>query len=138
MSAASNFRDYVGIFYWKSKTRVTDISDGTSNTIAFAECAGGDINFGTGNPGNGWGSLSWASAIFFADYGTCPDHTNGNCKFTAAGRGLSAGQPGSLHGGNRINTLYADGSVRSIPPDLDFTLYVYLTGKADGQVVSPD
>jgi prepilin-type N-terminal cleavage/methylation domain-containing protein/prepilin-type processing-associated H-X9-DG protein len=133
-----NFRDYVGIFPWKGKTRVTEIADGTSNTIAFLETAGGYINFGTNNPGNGWGSLSWASAIGFADYGTCPDHTNGNCHFDSTGRGMSNGQPGSFHGGNRINTLYGDGSVRTIPPDLDFTLYVYLCGKADGQVVSPD
>jgi prepilin-type processing-associated H-X9-DG protein len=135
---STNFRDYVGIFPWKGRTRVTEISDGTSNTIAFLETAGGYITFSANNPANGWGSLSWASAIFFADYGTCPDHTNGNCHFDATGRGMSSGQPGSFHGGNRINTLYADGSVRSIPPDLDFTLYVYLCGKADGQVVSPD
>jgi prepilin-type N-terminal cleavage/methylation domain-containing protein/prepilin-type processing-associated H-X9-DG protein len=135
---AGNFRDYVGIFPWKGRTRVTEIADGTSNTIAFLETAGGYINFGTDNPANGWGSLSWATAIFFADYGTCPDHTNGNCHFDSTGRGMSSGQPGSFHGGNRINTLYGDGSVRSIPPDLDFSLYVFLCGKADGQIVTPD
>jgi prepilin-type N-terminal cleavage/methylation domain-containing protein/prepilin-type processing-associated H-X9-DG protein len=135
----ASFRDYVGIFYWKSKTKMTEIGDGTSNTIAFAETAGGYINFGTGNPANGWGELGWDMAILFANYGTCPDTTNGNCKFTPAeGLGLSSGQPGSLHAGNRINVAYADGSIRSIPPNLDFTLYVYLTGKADGQVVSPE
>jgi prepilin-type N-terminal cleavage/methylation domain-containing protein/prepilin-type processing-associated H-X9-DG protein len=134
----ATFRDYVGIYYWQSKTRVTDITDGTSNTIAFQETAGGEINFGAGNPANGWGSLSWASGIMFANYGTCPDHTNANCVFTPTGQGMSNGKPCSFHAGNRINTLYADGSVRTIPPDIDFTLFVYLTGKADGQVVSPD
>jgi prepilin-type N-terminal cleavage/methylation domain-containing protein/prepilin-type processing-associated H-X9-DG protein len=134
----AGFRDYVGIFSWKSSTRVTDIMDGTSNTIAFAETAGGFINFGAGNSANGWGAMSWAMAIFFANYGTCPDSTNSNCHFGAGQFGLSNGQPGSLHGGNRINVVYADGSVRSIPPNLSFALYVYLTGKSDGQVVSPD
>ena len=81
--------------------------------------------------------------MFFADFGTCPDHNNDlangfNCNFSAQGRGMALGLPGSFHGGNRINVTYADGSVRSIPPNLEFDLYVYLTGKADGQVVSPD
>jgi prepilin-type N-terminal cleavage/methylation domain-containing protein/prepilin-type processing-associated H-X9-DG protein len=134
----STLRDYLGIFGWNAKTKITAILDGTSNTIAFVETAGGFINFGTGNPNNGWGALSWASAISYSNYGTCPDSTNGNCVFTPEGRGMSSGQPGSFHGGNRINVAYADGSIRSIPPALDFTLYASLCGKADGQVVSPD
>jgi prepilin-type N-terminal cleavage/methylation domain-containing protein/prepilin-type processing-associated H-X9-DG protein len=139
---AGNFRTYVGIFPWKVRTRVTEIADGTSSTIAFLESAGGYITFNRPgqppDPANGWGQLSWISAIFFADFGTCPNHANRNCQFDSSGRGMSAGQPGSFHGSNRINTLYADGSVRSIPPDIDLNLYVFLCGKADGQVVSPD
>jgi prepilin-type N-terminal cleavage/methylation domain-containing protein/prepilin-type processing-associated H-X9-DG protein len=136
-------RPYVGIFTWKSRTRVTDITDGTSNTITFAESAGGYVDFRDIGYGDGWGQLSWAEGVFFADYGTCPDRDNDlanglNCDFSSPGRGMSLGLPGSFHGGNRINIAYADGSVRSIPPNLDFSLYVYLSGKADGQVVSPD
>jgi prepilin-type N-terminal cleavage/methylation domain-containing protein/prepilin-type processing-associated H-X9-DG protein len=137
--APSTLRDYLGIFTWMSQTRVTNITDGTSNTIAFAETAGGFVNFGAGNPSNGWGQLSWASAIMYSNYGTCPDTTNGNCQFTPEGRGLAAGEPGSFHAGNRINVLYADGSVRTVPPNLDFqSLWAPLCGMADGQAVSPD
>src|SRR5262249_36628431 len=59
----ASFRDYVGIFYWKSKTKMTEIADGTSNTIAFTETAGGYINFGSGDPANGWGALGWDMTI---------------------------------------------------------------------------
>jgi prepilin-type N-terminal cleavage/methylation domain-containing protein/prepilin-type processing-associated H-X9-DG protein len=137
----ADHREYVGIFPWKTVTKPTDITDGTSNTIAYAETAGGLANFGDGNPGNGWSQMGWAMAIFFANYGTCPDRTNQNCRFPPDypdGLGLSRAQPGSFHPGNRINVLYADGSTRSIPPDLDFHLYTALTGKADGQVVAPE
>jgi prepilin-type N-terminal cleavage/methylation domain-containing protein/prepilin-type processing-associated H-X9-DG protein len=131
--------DYQGIFYWQSKTRIVEIKDGTSNTIAFLESAGGFVDFGGGqSPPNGWGEMTWASAVMTANFGTCPDPTNGNCKFGPGQLGLSRGNPGSLHPNNLINTLYADGSVRTIPPAINFTLYVYLTGKADAQVVSPD
>jgi prepilin-type N-terminal cleavage/methylation domain-containing protein len=32
---------YAGIYYDASKTRIADITDGTSNTVAFMECLGG-------------------------------------------------------------------------------------------------
>ena len=103
------------------------------------ESAGGYIDFGNfSTETSGWGSMPWASSFVAANVGTCPDKTNPNCDFTPKGQGLSSGLPGSLHGGRSINTAYADGSVRSIPPNLDFLLYVYLCGYRDGQIVSPE
>ncbi len=111
------------------------VPDGTSNTIAFMETNGGFIN-GLGT--QGWVGHNWGHAMFFADFGTCPDHTNdvlnnGNCDFAHGGFGF--GEPSSQHAGNRINTAFGDGSVRSLAPNVDFTVFVYMCGASDGQSV---
>src|SRR5262249_6742525 len=41
---------FAGIYYYQSTTKMTDITDGTSNTIAFAEYGSAFVDFGTGNP----------------------------------------------------------------------------------------
>jgi prepilin-type N-terminal cleavage/methylation domain-containing protein/prepilin-type processing-associated H-X9-DG protein len=130
-----NIPDYLGIFYWKSRTKMNTITDGTSNTSAFSETWGGQITL---NGVTGWANTSWASAIFYSNYGTCPDSTNGNCNFAAGGFGLSRHLPGSLHSGNRINVAYADGTVRNISGNLTWPLIVYLCGARDGQILSVD
>jgi prepilin-type N-terminal cleavage/methylation domain-containing protein/prepilin-type processing-associated H-X9-DG protein len=137
VSAGIPNEDYRGMFYWKSAVRPTMVQDGMSNTIAFVETAGGLVTLGGVT---GWAHISWVAGVSWANYGTCPDPTNGNCIFGTVngieGRGLGRGQPGSQHTGNRINVLFGDGSVRNIPPNLDFVTYVYLTGIADGQIVN--
>ena len=61
---------------------------------------------------------------------------NGNCDFSAQGLGLSYQLPGSMHTGGRLNTLFMDGSVKSIDGGIDFLTYVFLCGAQDGQVVN--
>ena len=108
------------------------IADGTSNTVFFMESNGGFLNFA--GPA-GWGELNWGHAPFYADFGMCPDRTNQNCDFTN-GRGFGFGLPSSNHAGNRINTLFGDGSVRSIAPTVQFAVFVYMCGASEGQVVT--
>jgi prepilin-type processing-associated H-X9-DG protein len=132
---------YKGIFEYNVQTPVTVISDGTSNTIAFLETAGGYVDGGTS--GKGWVTPTFGMNMTYSAFGTCPDHTpppnnNPNCDFSANGKGFSWGTPSSMHAGNRINVLFADGSVRNIASGLDFSTYVALCGRADGQIVKLD
>jgi len=132
----ADFNDYYGMMYWKSQVAFGTITDGTSNTIAFIESAGGVASVGSVT--NGWTHFSWASAWAFSNFGLCPNPTNGNCRYPPnfpTGRGLSRGQGGSQHANNRINVAYGDGSVRAISPTIDFALYVYLCGTNDGQII---
>jgi prepilin-type N-terminal cleavage/methylation domain-containing protein len=125
---------YRGYFLHNVKNKVGDAKDGSSNTIMFVESAGGMRSLD--NTNWGWTHFSWPSAIFFAEYGTCPDSQNPNCVYDHGGLGLAAALPGSLHSNNMILTAFGDGSVRTLRPDLDFgTVWVPLCGMSDGDNV---
>ncbi len=123
--------DCTGVFGYNSKTKLEAIGDGTSNTIMFAESAGGFAD----TLGGGWTMETWSSSVWWSTFGVCPRQDNGNCDFSSAGRGLGWGLPGSFHAGNIINVAMSDGSVRGInPATLDFLTMSYLVGKNDGVV----
>ncbi len=130
-----------GIYGWKSNTRITAITDGTSNTLAFMESAPNYVEFAAGNPSNGVCGWGYTSAVVYSQFGFCPSATNVNCQNTAThpGKGFSASLPGSKHANNIIMSSFADGSIRGVPPSqLTSVFYQLLTGIADGQVISID
>jgi prepilin-type N-terminal cleavage/methylation domain-containing protein/prepilin-type processing-associated H-X9-DG protein len=136
--ADQTFTQYQGLFTYRKKVSIAAIADGTSNTIAYVENAGGYANFGAGNASNGWGANTWPAGVIFANSGLCPDPANqtGACDFTN-GRGLGLNAAGSQHAGNRVNCLFGDGSVRNIAPDINWNpLYLSMCGYKDGNVVS--
>jgi len=112
------------------------INDGTSNTVFFMETNGGFI--GNFQNTSGWLAMNWGHAPFYSDFGTCPDRTNSNCDFSADGKGYGWAIPSSAHAANRIQTLFGDGSVRSISPTIPFATFVYICGTSEGQVVTFD
>jgi len=124
-----------GVFSFNSKERIVNIQDGSSNTIGFMESAGGYVNFAA--PNNGWGGNAYSMGVTYTTFGMCPDKTNQNCDYTNSG-GLSWGLPGSNHTGNLIQTVFCDGSVRSVKPDMPYSLFVFLGGMSDGAAVTID
>jgi hypothetical protein len=108
---------YKGIYNRNVPTKIGDVTDGTSNTIAFGETI---ANGGIGKPRDY--ALTWFGA------GSMP---------TAWG---IADPPrwykfGSMHTGV-IQFAFADGSVRPITKGADFNTYIYATGMADGKVIN--
>jgi type II secretory pathway pseudopilin PulG len=129
-----------GIFGWRSKMPVAQVRDGTSNTLAFTESAPRYVSFGAGNASNGVGGFAYTSAIQFAQFGFCPSAANGNCRNTVVDepdKGYSASLPNSRHPNDILVSLFADGSVRSLPPSkLSSVFYQLLTGANDGQSIT--
>jgi len=135
IGATSTFR---GFFGYKSKTSIGRVPDGTSNTMMFAEMAGGFVNWaGSGGIPSGWSSPSWSTGPNYTSFGFCPDHTNPNCDFVNS-LGLNFGTFGSKHAGNVINVAFGDGSVRQVQPNLPFGVQLAIGGISDGVVVQFD
>jgi prepilin-type N-terminal cleavage/methylation domain-containing protein/prepilin-type processing-associated H-X9-DG protein len=118
---------YTGIYYCNSKTRFADITDGTSNTLAFGEFLGGLHNDGSRDAelawmGAGWHPTKWGLAPIYGPLGN--DYFNGQFQ--------------SMHPGRVVNFALADGSVRGISQTVNFNVYISASGKADGTVYSID
>jgi prepilin-type N-terminal cleavage/methylation domain-containing protein/prepilin-type processing-associated H-X9-DG protein len=120
------FARYTGIYYTNSQTRSTDITDGTSNTLAFGETLGGIHNDGSRTRENTWMGVGWLRTSF----GLAPIYGPKSNDYYLA-------QFQSMHTGRTVNFAFADGSVRGLKTSIDFTTFVMLSGKADGEVVSP-
>jgi prepilin-type processing-associated H-X9-DG protein len=120
---------FTGIYYENSRTRLADITDGTSNTAAFGEWLGGVYK-----DGNRQFVLSWMGAgWWYTKFGLAPvypdEYGNGSSDFQW--RMFQSRHPGV------VNFAFADGSVHSIGINSDYNTFIYLSGMADGQVFDP-
>jgi prepilin-type N-terminal cleavage/methylation domain-containing protein/prepilin-type processing-associated H-X9-DG protein len=109
---------FTGIYYMSSKTRVADITDGTSNTAAFGESLNGVHPDGTRDFEVAWMGAGWK----VGKYGLGlinGDHT---------WRQFTSKHPGI------VNFAFADGSVRIVSTGCDFNAFIYMLGAADGRV----
>jgi prepilin-type N-terminal cleavage/methylation domain-containing protein/prepilin-type processing-associated H-X9-DG protein len=122
--------DYGGIMYQNSRTRVSDILDGTSNTLFVGECLllddgtkNGAIWPGMAGSANGTEYVS--SVMWWLD--VAPYNINGT-----GAQAFSSNHPGGAY------FLFADGSVRFFPDSADITTLRWMAQRNDGVVVSPD
>lgn len=134
-----------GVFYVNSSTRMNDISDGVSNVIMVGEVMrmngnptvqtlsqqnniNNNINNNIINPlafqisSDGW---AWGGA---ATLFSCRSGIN---------KGIHYDNPGSDHSGNVTQFLFCDGSVRSLTPNINLTVFQNLGNMSNGMAV-PD
>jgi prepilin-type N-terminal cleavage/methylation domain-containing protein/prepilin-type processing-associated H-X9-DG protein len=118
---ASFWNQYTGIYYQNSKTKIADIKDGTSNTLAFGEYLGGLHINGTRDGEMTWMGSGWMAAF----WGLAPVY--------GAGNDYGWWQYQSQHPG-LINFAFADGSVRPIFKTADFWTLMAVAGMKDGKI----
>ncbi len=131
-----------GVLYRDSAVRLTDIRDGTSNTLAVGEIAWAPERIAGG--GYTAHRRGWVQGFD----GTGVANTAHSCKninFGVNVRGYTASPVieyfndisfGSQHAGG-ANFVYADGSVRLVPPTVDIALYKAAASRNGGEPVSP-
>ena len=113
-----------GLFFNNSKIKQGNITDGTSNTIAFGEVTGlfNDALRGTGRQ---W-SLSWNAGPQFSEW----HRSVYNLQNSKVWHKFSSFHSGSIQFG------LADGSVRAIPNTVDATVFIMQSGIGDGNVTN--
>jgi prepilin-type N-terminal cleavage/methylation domain-containing protein/prepilin-type processing-associated H-X9-DG protein len=126
--AGSNLNG-TGVLRRYTPGRMTDVTDGTSNTLLVAEKRMNRSNLGQPSSEDNLGyTAGWdEDTLRRADKIPLPDFTG-----TTTSNDLE--RFGASHPG-RLNAAFADGSVRSVPYTIDKTVWGYLGDRADGQVV---
>lgn len=118
--------DLKGLFNINSKLRLTDIPDGTSNTLAIGEKFVDPANVAsTDGPHFRWGFHSTRNTVSPMNAMPLSPWGNLDCTFG------SKHQTGS-------NFLFADGGVRFLPQSINLLTYQRLGDRADGNAVSLD
>ncbi|MCG6155042.1 DUF1559 domain-containing protein [Rubinisphaera sp. ICM_H10] len=124
------------LFGLNSRSKMRDIKDGTSNTVAFVETTlevddGETLSWGcSSHVGQG---VNLTASRGINNFRCCSWRTPPDQQYQY-GRNGEWGEPGSLHQGG-IQVALADGSVRFISENIDTNTRRYLARIADGQVM---
>jgi prepilin-type processing-associated H-X9-DG protein len=133
-----------GVFFINSKTRLTDITDGTTNTYLIGESKYMVIDTRPSDGANkqgfwGAGTYLQASWRYYVNLVAAVEPINQPCcgqtDYTASSIRWHEAPPGrsfgSFHTGG-CNAAMADGSVRFLPNSLDINIHRQLGTTADG------
>ncbi|MEO1497832.1 MAG: DUF1559 domain-containing protein [Planctomycetota bacterium] len=128
--------ELIGVFSVRSKTRLAQVTDGTSKTIMFGEAPG---TIGTGIPtGDGSAVSGLARAHMWAGWGTLPsshglDQTREN-NFTGNGEVYDTMwlYYGSMHPGI-VQFCFTDGSLRPLTRDIDLVTFESLSTRGNAE-----
>jgi len=129
---------FEGIFMYNKGatqgTKITSITDGTSNTLMVGEYSNAFVDFGTGNILTGPCAMAWGGGFMYTfwEMGPFPaDATN----YPTVPKGKATWFRYSSPHTNQVMFCFGDGSVKGLNISMDYTTFVVLGGKADGLVL---
>jgi prepilin-type N-terminal cleavage/methylation domain-containing protein/prepilin-type processing-associated H-X9-DG protein len=122
----------------KAERQIVTITDGTSNTMMLAECAGRNLRFIQGRPATGtWTGGPWANPDARINIGgfdpSTPTATTGPCAVNC----INDKEIYSFHSGG-ANLVMADGSVRFLKQTVTLDTVLQLLTRARGDIVTGD
>ena len=127
--------DYGGVFYQNSHTRITDITDGSSNTLCIGECKYDEVSGQTAAiwagmegwvaPDSSTGIVRVSDCMWYVDEASA--QVNGTAQ-----QAFSSRHPGGAMFG------FCDGSVRFFRNGTDPNNIRFLAGRNDGVIVNYD
>lgn len=130
-----------GVFYRNSKTRIADITDGTSNTFAVGEK-------NAKNTLAAWAGVlpgaTWKSANDTANYGGVPTNLPAAmvlghaCRQHPPSAAAGVAEDFSAPHSNGVNFLFLDGSTRAVRTSIDMKVYPFTATIADGLPIQAD
>jgi prepilin-type N-terminal cleavage/methylation domain-containing protein len=119
-----------GIFYMNSRTRMTDIRDGTSVTLFFGERSRRNLQVTSSSQALG----GWAWVNQFAQ----EDNTMNTSDVIEGIQFHTLNQFGSQHtGGTIANFAFADASIHTLRKDVSIVVLQRLSTRAGGETVDP-
>jgi prepilin-type N-terminal cleavage/methylation domain-containing protein/prepilin-type processing-associated H-X9-DG protein len=138
-----NSANRLSVLYRDSRTRLTEVADGTSTTVMVAECAarplvyrGGSVRPALANDqGIGWADSEGAFSLDGASADGSAEGCGLNCPAVMNRR--NDNEPYSFHAGGG-NFLFADGHVRFVRESVDIRTFAALCTRAAGEVVAGD
>lgn len=123
-------QDMGGIMFQNSQVRLTDITDGTSNTLAIGECI---FDARTGKRACIWAGMTGlrSGSIWISDVMWWVDNATATVNGTAP-QAFSSRHPGGAM------FAFCDGSVRFFKDRTNPSIVRWLAGRSDGEIVPND
>jgi prepilin-type processing-associated H-X9-DG protein len=129
---------FLGILGKNWNRKITEVTDGTSNTLLLIECAGRpqDWEMGKQNPNkaNAGGTWWWADPttqlVIYGYDPVNPTALTGPCAVNCFNDGGYSFHPGGC------NSVFGDGSVHFLKSSLDVNIFMELVTRSGGEVVS--
>lgn len=142
-----NDDDLLGVFGIRSKTQLSQVTDGTAQTLMFGEAPGSFVNnvnelypdgsqavtsgFTRGNAWAGWGTLPTAIGLNVG-------FENGKPPNLGSTFDTKWGYYGSLHSGDVVQFCFVDGSVHALSKDINIDIYHGMSTMKGEEVLPTD